>query len=45
MTHTATRKRYEPNERLSAAGLPKLDYRFLHSLEEEGLLRSSWAPG
>lgn len=34
---------YELRERLGKAGLPEPDYRFLRGLEDEGLLRSSWA--
>lgn len=36
---------YGLNESLRAAGFPELDYRFLRGLENEGLVRSSWAPG
>lgn len=36
---------YELNERLRRAAFPELDYRFLRALEDEGLVRSSWAPG
>jgi DNA-binding PadR family transcriptional regulator len=32
-------------ERLAALGMPGADYRFLRSLEAEGLLRSTWAHG
>ena len=32
-------------ERLEALGMPAADYRFLRRLEEDGVLRSRWAPG
>ena len=32
-------------ERLSALGMPGVDYRFLRRLEAEGVLHSTWAPG